>query len=71
MGEFALQCFSLYVVECELYFPLVFGTSSESSSAGAIAGAVAAVGCVTIISVGIIIIVIIIRDPRTQHKEER
>ena len=64
---------ALYVVECELYFPIVFEStmSPESSSAGVIAGAVAAFGCVAIISVSIIVIVIVIRRHRTQHKEAR
>ena len=66
--------FASYIVECELYFPIVFVTSSESttppsesttsppesSNAGAIAGAAAAFGCIVIISISIIIIVIVV-----------
>ena len=70
------------VLHCELHFPLVFMTSPsesttappESSNIGAIVGALAAVGSVTIISISIVIIVIIVtRNHRARfdlHKEE-
>ena len=69
--------FASYIVECELYFPIVFATSSESttppsestsppesSNPGAIVGAAAAFGCVVIISISIIIIVIVVTRSR-------
>ena len=66
----------LFVADGKLYFPiLVMTPPPESNSVGAIAGAAAAVGSVTIISFTIIITAIIVTRNRQArfdlHKEER